>query len=98
VSKRDKLRRKLRNNPKGARFSELETLLLRFGFILTRTKGSHHFFQYHEGDVHLIAVVPVHGNQVKTQYVRDIIDILDEYFPEAEADGSDEEDDESENA
>jgi predicted RNA binding protein YcfA (HicA-like mRNA interferase family) len=97
MSKRDKLRRKLRNNPKGARFSELETLLLRFGFILVRTKGSHHFFQYHEGGVHLIVVVPIHGNQVKAQYVRDVIDILDEYFPEVESNDADEEDDESEN-
>ncbi len=46
MSKRDKLRRKLRTNPKGVKFSELETLLLRFGFILVRVKGSHHFFEY----------------------------------------------------
>ncbi len=84
MSKRDKLRNKLRNNPKGIKFSELETLLLRFGFRLVRVKGSHHFFEYQLGDNSAIVVVPLHGNQVKTQYVKDVIEILDELFPEKE--------------
>jgi predicted RNA binding protein YcfA (HicA-like mRNA interferase family) len=83
MSKRDKLRRKLRNNPKGAKFSDLETLLLQFGFTLVRVKGSHHFFQYQKGDAKAILVVPLHGNAVKAQYVKDSIEVLDELFPEA---------------
>lgn len=82
MAKRDKLRRKLRNNPKGAKFTDIETLLLRFGFTLARVKGSHHFFQYQQGDIKAIMVVPVHGNQVKPQYVVDMLDLLDELFPE----------------
>lgn len=82
MSKRDKLRRKLRNNPKGVRFSDLETLLLSFGFTLARIKGSHHFFQYRQGTVHAIMIVPVHGRSVKPQYVKDSLDILDQLFPE----------------
>jgi predicted RNA binding protein YcfA (HicA-like mRNA interferase family) len=84
MSKRDKLRRKIRNNPKGVKFSELETLLLRFGFILVRVKGSHHFFEYRLGEINAIVVVPLHANQVKTQYVKDAIALLDEFFPEVE--------------
>lgn len=83
MSKRDKLRRKLKNNPKGVKFGDLETLLMQFGFILARVKGSHHFFQYQQGDIKAIMVVPVHGNTVKPQYVKDSIEILDELFPEA---------------
>jgi predicted RNA binding protein YcfA (HicA-like mRNA interferase family) len=82
MSKRDKLRRKLRNNPRGARFSELETLLLHFGFILARVKGSHHVYEYHQGQVRAILVVPTHANQVKAQYVSDALAMLDELFPE----------------
>jgi len=82
MSKRDKLRRKLRNNPKGVKFADLETLLIRFGFGLVRVKGSHHFFQYQHGEIRIIMVVPVHGNQVKPQYVTDSLDLLDELFPE----------------
>jgi predicted RNA binding protein YcfA (HicA-like mRNA interferase family) len=95
VTKRDKLRRKLRNNPKGTKFSDLETLLLHFGFRLARIKGSHHFFQYSEGELHAILVVPTHGNQVKSRYVQDAIDILDELFPEMETGNEDTEDGES---
>src|SRR5436190_1344365 len=82
MSKRDKLRRKLRNNPKGVKFSDLETLLINFGFTLVRIKGSHHFFQYMQGSVHAIMIVPVHGRVIKPQYVKDSLDLLDELFPE----------------
>ncbi|MBZ0289631.1 MAG: type II toxin-antitoxin system HicA family toxin [Anaerolineae bacterium] len=93
MSKRDKLRRKLRNNPRGVRFSELETLLLRFGFQLVRIKGSHHFYHYQQGDIDAIMVVPVHGNEVKVQYVKDAVALLDELFPEVEPRGDQEEQD-----
>ena len=82
MSKRDKLRRKLKNNPKGVKFSDLETLLVQFGFILVRVKGSHHFFQYQQGEIKAIMVVPLHRNAVKVQYVKDSIELLDELFPE----------------
>lgn len=88
LSKRDKLRQKLRNNPKGVRFSDIETLLMRFGFVLVRVKGSHHFFEYRQDDVNAIMVVPVHANQVKSQYVKDTIELLDTLFPEDETSDS----------
>jgi predicted RNA binding protein YcfA (HicA-like mRNA interferase family) len=93
MSKRDKLRRKLRNNPKGVRFTDLETLLHQFGFTLARIKGSHHFFRYQHGGIYVIMVVPVHGNMVKPHYVKDSIELLDELFPEEI--GSVEDDDDS---
>ena len=85
MSKRDKLRQRLRNNPKGVRFSDLETLLLAFGFVLVRVSGSHHIFQYNDGKVESILVLPIHGNRVKTPYVRDAIELLDRLFPEAQS-------------
>ncbi len=86
MSKRDKLRRKLRNNPKGVKFSDLETLLV-------RVKESHHFYQYQHGEIKVIMAVPVHGNQVKVQYVKDSIALLDELFPEIRQAESDMEED-----
>ncbi|MCC6803532.1 MAG: type II toxin-antitoxin system HicA family toxin [Anaerolineae bacterium] len=82
MSKRDKLRRKLKNNPKGVKFGDLETLLIQFGFTLVRIKGSHHFFQYQHEGTQAIMVVPLHGNSVKPQYVKDCIELLDALFPE----------------
>jgi predicted RNA binding protein YcfA (HicA-like mRNA interferase family) len=93
MTKRDKLRKKLRNNPNNVKHSDLETLLMRFGFVLLRVKGSHHFYQYLDDTRNEIAVVPVHGNEVKSRYVRDAMALLDSLFPEGEADESDEESD-----
>jgi predicted RNA binding protein YcfA (HicA-like mRNA interferase family) len=81
MTKRDKLRQKLRNSQKSVKFTELETLLLRFGFMLTRVKGSHHFYQYLQDDINEIIVVPLHGNEVKPKYVKDAIVLLDELYP-----------------
>lgn len=91
MGKRDKLRRKLRNNPRGVKFSDLETLLLRFGFRRVRVQGSHHVFEYKQGDQEGIVVVPSHRNDVRFQYVMDALDVLDELFPEAEEDKDDDE-------
>ena len=65
---------------------------MQFGFILVRVKGSHHFFEYQEGDIKAIMVVPLHRNAVKAQYVKDAIALLDELFPEEANQVQDDED------
>ncbi len=80
MSKRDKLRRKLKNNSKGVKFSELETLLLAFGFSIDRIRGSHHAFV--DDEKQLTIVIPKHGNNVNAHYVKEAIEILDRLFPE----------------
>jgi predicted RNA binding protein YcfA (HicA-like mRNA interferase family) len=90
MSKREKLRQKLRNHPKGVKFSEVETLLLRFDFTRIRVAGSHHIYR-HRGNTKL--VIPVHGNTVKPEYVTIVIETLDELYPEIET-GEEAEDDE----
>jgi predicted RNA binding protein YcfA (HicA-like mRNA interferase family) len=94
MSKRDKLRQKLRNNPTDATMQEVETLLTRFGFTMARIRGSHHIFEYEDGDIFRQVVVPLHGRKVKKHYVRRIVEILEELFPEDETVSEDEEDDE----
>ena len=84
MSKRDKLRRKLRNHPKGRTQQEIETLLGNFGFIRHRVSGSHHVFILHDGETTHRIVVPIHVQQVKTVYVKQIREKIDELFPEAD--------------
>ncbi|MEP7290327.1 MAG: type II toxin-antitoxin system HicA family toxin [Chloroflexota bacterium] len=71
----------------------METLLMQFGFTLARIKGSHHVFQYQQGEVNAIMVVPVHRNTVKPQYVKDSLELLDELFPIAVGQLEDDDDD-----
>ncbi len=90
MARREKLRRKLRNNPTGARMQDLETLLTRFGFVLDRVSGSHHLFVYREGRVYRSISIPLHGRKVKKVYVLKALELLDELFPEEEDDVEDE--------
>jgi predicted RNA binding protein YcfA (HicA-like mRNA interferase family) len=89
VGKRDKLRRKLRNNPNDATMQEVETLLFRFGFQLERVSGSHHIYRYKDEQRLGRIVVPLHGRKVGAVYVKQAIELLDELFPEHETDDAD---------
>lgn len=66
MMKRDKLRRKLRNNPKGRTKQEIETMLGHFGFSLDRVSGSHHIFMLRDDEIVQRITVPIHGQKVKT--------------------------------
>lgn len=44
MSKIEKLRRRIEQNPKAVRFADLDRLLLASGFAKRPGKGSHHFY------------------------------------------------------
>lgn len=82
MSKREKLRRKLRNARAEVNKQEAETLLLRFGFRLVRVSGSHHIYEYEDGIQWRQIIFPIHGEAVKLTYVKLALGVLDELFPE----------------
>jgi predicted RNA binding protein YcfA (HicA-like mRNA interferase family) len=84
MTKRDKLRQKLRNNSTNVKFQQLETLLLRFKFRRVRVQGSHHMYEYKQGDIEGVFVVPTHGNWVKPLYVQNAVELIDKLFPEVD--------------
>lgn len=63
---------------------EVETLLSRFGFRLARVSGSHHIYEYEEGDTWKQVIVPLHGRKVKKIYVKKVVEAIDELFSEEE--------------
>jgi predicted RNA binding protein YcfA (HicA-like mRNA interferase family) len=81
MSKRDKLRQKLRNRPADGTMRDVETLLGQFGFSLARIRGSHHIFEYDQGGTVVQLVVPMHGRKVKKVYIQLVIEKLDALFP-----------------
>jgi predicted RNA binding protein YcfA (HicA-like mRNA interferase family) len=93
LSKREKLRKKLRNQPVDATMQDVETLLRRFGFALVRQAGSHHLFEYDDGVQWRQIVVPLHGRKVKQVYVEQVIALLDILFPIEEMNTSEVDDD-----
>ena len=60
VSRIEKLATKLKNNPAGARFSDLERVVLDLGFRLVNVKGSHHVYKK---ESKLLTLVKPHGGQ-----------------------------------
>lgn len=74
MSKREKLRERLKNNPNNVTFSEIRKLLEQEGFLLDRITGSHHIFVKDE----ITFVVPVHNNKVKTIYVKRVIELIEQ--------------------
>jgi predicted RNA binding protein YcfA (HicA-like mRNA interferase family) len=74
MSKQEKFRARLKNNPNNATFSDIRKLLEQVGFALDRITGSHHIFVKDE----ITFVVPVHNNKVKTIYVKRVIELLEQ--------------------
>ena len=89
MSKRDKLRRKLRNNPKDATLQEVETLLIAFDFQRVRVRGSHHIYEYDDGVTVKKIVIPLHGRKLKSLYAKRVVEIIDALFGEALEDEED---------
>jgi predicted RNA binding protein YcfA (HicA-like mRNA interferase family) len=75
MPKREKLRDKLRSNPRGIRFSELETVLRDAGFLLDRVTGSHYIYQHPDG--RQVNLVWRAAGNVKTYQVRQVLEVLD---------------------
>ena len=72
--RKQKLLDRLTNNPKGARFDDLRTLLMYEDFQLERVTGSHHIFK----KAGIRFVIPVHKNRVKLAYVRKVIKLIEQ--------------------
>ncbi|HEV7798736.1 MAG TPA: type II toxin-antitoxin system HicA family toxin [Pyrinomonadaceae bacterium] len=70
---RRKLIERLKNHPKGVTFDDIRRLLLHEGFDLDHVTGSHHIFKKSG----MTFVIPVHGNRVKSVYVRRLIELIE---------------------
>jgi len=74
LTKKEKLFERIKNNPNGVRFSELKQLLISENFVLDRVSGSHHIFRNND----VVFVIPMHKNQVKSIYVKRVVEIIEE--------------------
>lgn len=74
MTKREKLFEKIRNNPKDISFSDIRKVLEQEDFSLVRIAGSHHVFKRNE----LTFVIPVHKNQVKSVYVKRVVELIEQ--------------------
>jgi len=76
MSKKEKLLEKLRNNPKGIRFKEIDLILTWYGFERRQSgKGSSHYV-YKLGH-HTVTIV-YYTSLVHADAVREVLRIIDE--------------------
>jgi len=68
---------RIKENPKGVRFGELQKVILRAGFRLVNIRGSHHV--YKKGSK-ILTIVKPHGRHKHCHWldVKDVIKILEE--------------------
>lgn len=74
MTKAEKLRAKIYNNPKQVSFEDLDKLLRLYGFAPRNSKGSHH--SYTRGNTYLITI-PYHRPHVREVNVRKVLAVLD---------------------
>ena len=74
MSKLEKLVASLLKDSSDRNFSDLKKVLLEFGFIEDRSKGSHHVFKHRDGRRQVIP--KKHGKKVKRPYVRETVELL----------------------
>jgi len=67
------------------RFEEFVLLLVHFGFILDRTRGSHHIF-VHPDLVELLSIQPRKDGKAKPYQLRQFLKLVEEYNLKPEED------------
>lgn len=77
MTKHAKLLARIRQNPKNVAFHDLRTLLEAYGFVLDRTRGSHHSFVRLIGGRKRLIVIP-YNQPLKESYVKDALDLIAE--------------------
>jgi predicted RNA binding protein YcfA (HicA-like mRNA interferase family) len=74
MSKIEKLVASLLGDSNDHSFSDIKKVLLEFGFVESRSKGSHHVFKHKDGRRQIVP--KEHGKKVKKPYVNETVKLL----------------------
>ncbi|NJL81894.1 MAG: type II toxin-antitoxin system HicA family toxin [Chloroflexaceae bacterium] len=74
MTKKEKLLKRLKNNPNNVTFTDVRKLMEQENFRLDHITGSHHVFKREE----VTFVIPVHNNRVKSIYVKRAIELIEQ--------------------
>ena len=93
MAKRQKLLEQLQRSPKNVSIREIKSLLEAYGFILKRTKGSHHIFIGMLAGRQFAITVPF-NRPIKPIYVKQVVELCQQKeAEEGEEENGDEQDD-----
>ena len=88
--KPSKILKKVLSGSKNIRFDELVALMIGFGFVLDRIKGSHHIF-LHVRLPQRVSIQPTTNGQAKPYQVRQILKLIEQFELQVVKDEGDEE-------
>jgi predicted RNA binding protein YcfA (HicA-like mRNA interferase family) len=77
MTQKDKTIKQFLNNPNNFKYPQIEIMLINLGFSKIQAKGSHIKFKHTLVPHDLI--IPVHSNDCKTFYKKQIIQIIKKY-------------------
>ena len=80
MSKKDKLLKDIRNNPKNVRFDALHNLLLGYGFKVSAPRGGSSHYTFSRG---IYRITIPKDNPVNQLYAKKVIQIIDELEKES---------------
>ena len=75
MSKKDKLLKDIRNNPKNVRFDVLQNLILNYGFKMSAPRGGSSHYTFSKG---IYRITIPKDNPVNQVYVKRVIQIIEE--------------------
>jgi predicted RNA binding protein YcfA (HicA-like mRNA interferase family) len=79
MTQREKrLRRIQEKRCKNVKFKELCSLVESYGFVLDRTKGSHHIYKYPGSGYEGIVTIPHHGSDVPRPFCWQALEAIEE--------------------
>lgn len=78
MAKRDKLLKRIRNNPKQVSFRDLRRLLESFGFELDHVTGSHYIFLGNVAKEPVRISIPFKRGTLREVYVKDVLTLIEQ--------------------
>jgi predicted RNA binding protein YcfA (HicA-like mRNA interferase family) len=78
MTRKEKRLERIRQNPKKVSFEELRQVLLDYGFVIKRSRGSHFVFDVQMDDEVVTFTVPYTKPYLKSIYVKEALDLIDQ--------------------
>ena len=76
MSQLEKLYMRVASSPGNVRFEDLIRLAEAVGFVLKRTRGSHHMFRHQQNPALRLTVQPIQG-KAKPYQVKELLEIIE---------------------
>lgn len=77
MTKKEKRLARIRQNPKNVSFNELRQVLEDYGFVMKRSRGSHHIFDAQVDEQILTLTIPLTKPHLKAVYVKEALKAIE---------------------